>query len=57
LEITRRIIAERLEGRTFQAIAEGLMDDGIHTAYGKNRWFPAEAIKAVTTSDNAAALS
>jgi hypothetical protein len=48
--------SERREGRTFQAIAEGLMADGIPSARGKNRWFPA-TIKAVTTSDNAAALS
>ena len=49
VEITRRIIAERREGRTVQAIAEGVMADGIPTARGKNRWFPA-TIKAVVTS-------
>ena len=32
------------------------MADGIPTARGKNRWFPA-TIKAVVTSDNAAALA
>ena len=37
MQITRRIIIERREGRTFQAIAEGLMADGIPTARGKNR--------------------
>jgi DNA invertase Pin-like site-specific DNA recombinase len=37
LEITRRIIAERAGGRTFQAIADGLMADGISTARGKTR--------------------
>lgn len=56
LEITRRIIAERADGRTFQAIADGLMADGIPTARGKTRWFPA-TIKAVVDSDNAAALT
>jgi DNA invertase Pin-like site-specific DNA recombinase len=56
MEITRRIVTERREGRTFQAIAEGLMADGIPTARGKDRWFPA-TIKAVVTSDNAAALA
>ena len=56
LEITRRIIAERSNGLTFQAIADGLMADGIPTARGKIRWFPA-TIKAVTISDNAAALT
>ncbi len=46
---------ERAEGRAFQAIADGLMADGIPTARGKQRWYPA-TIKAVVTSDNAAAL-
>ena len=55
MEITRRLVTERLEGRTFQAIAEGLMADGIPTARGKTRWYAA-TIKAVVTSDNAAAL-
>ena len=55
LEVTRRIITERANGRTFQAIADGLMADGIPTARGKTRWFPA-TIKAVVTSDNAAVL-
>jgi len=34
-EVTRRIIAERADGLTFQAIADGLMADGIPTARGK----------------------
>jgi DNA invertase Pin-like site-specific DNA recombinase len=55
-EITRRIVAERAEGRTFQAIADSLMADGIPTARGKTQWYPA-TIKAVVTSDNAAALT
>ena len=38
-QITRRIIAERREGRTFQAIADGLMADGIPTARGKTVGF------------------
>jgi Resolvase, N terminal domain len=56
LEVTRRILAERANGRTFQAIADGLMADGILTARGNARWFPA-TIKAVTASDNAAQLA
>jgi len=56
LEVTRRIVTERREGRTFQAIADGLMADGIPTAQGKTRWYAA-TIKAVVTSDNAAALA
>jgi DNA invertase Pin-like site-specific DNA recombinase len=56
LEITRRIIAERAGGRTFQAIADRLMADGIPTARDKTRWFPA-TIKAVVISDNGASLA
>ena len=56
MEVTRRIIDERANGLTFQAIADGLMADGIPTARGKTRWFPA-TIKAVTISHNAAALT
>jgi Recombinase len=56
MQITRRIITERREGRTFQVIAEGLMADGIPTARGKTRWYAA-TIKAVVSSDNAAALA
>ena len=54
MQITRRIIAERGNGRTFQAIGEGLMADGVPTARGQTRWYAA-TIKAVVTSDNAAA--
>ena len=35
LEVTRRILSERAEGRTFQAIADGLVADGIPTARGR----------------------
>ena len=38
LEVTRRIITERAEGRTFQPIADELMAEGIPTARGKHRW-------------------
>lgn len=55
VEITRRIIAERKARRTFQAIADGLITDGVPTARGKARWYPA-TIRSVVTSDNAAAL-
>ena len=56
MQITRRILTERRQGQTFQAIAERLMADAIPTARGKTRWYPA-TIKAVVTSDNAAALA
>lgn len=54
-EITRRIVAERNNGRTFKAIADDLMAEGIPTARGKARWYPA-TIKAVVCSGNAAAV-
>ena len=56
MQITRRIIAERGDVRTFQAIAEGVMADGVPTARGKTRWYVA-TIKVVVNSDNAAALA
>jgi DNA invertase Pin-like site-specific DNA recombinase len=55
-EVTRRIAAERDQGRTFQAIANGLMADEILTSRGKSTWYPA-TIKAVVESDNAVQLT
>ncbi|MHC6215192.1 recombinase family protein [Rhodococcus ruber] len=55
VEVTRRIVTARAEGRTYQAIADGLMADGIPTARGKVKWYPA-TIRAVVESDNAANL-
>jgi hypothetical protein len=37
MAITRRILTERRQGRTFQAIAEALMADGIPTSRGVRR--------------------
>jgi hypothetical protein len=54
-EVTHRIVTERVEGRTFQAIADGLMVDGLPTARGKSCWYPA-TIRAIVTSDNAAPI-
>jgi hypothetical protein len=56
MQITRRIIAELGNGRTFQAIAKLLLADDVPTARGLTRWHAA-TIKAVGTSDNAAALA
>jgi DNA invertase Pin-like site-specific DNA recombinase len=53
--VTRRILAERQQGKTYQAIADRLMADGIPTARGKTTWYPA-TIRAVVTSHNAAKL-
>jgi DNA invertase Pin-like site-specific DNA recombinase len=55
LEVTRRIVSERKRGRTFQAIADGLMIDCILTSRGRDKWYPA-TIKAVLESDNAAVV-
>jgi DNA invertase Pin-like site-specific DNA recombinase len=55
-EVTRRIVEERKRGKTFQAIADGLVDDGIPTSRGRTTWYPA-TIKAVVESKNAAPLS
>jgi hypothetical protein len=56
MQITRRIIAERGDGRTVQAIAEGLMADGVATARGKPGWYAA-TIYAVVTCDSVVALA
>lgn len=53
--LTRRIVRERKEGRTFQAIANSLMAEHILTSRGKRHWYPA-TIRAVVNSDNAAGL-
>jgi DNA invertase Pin-like site-specific DNA recombinase len=55
MEVTRRILSERAAGRTFQAVADGLMADGIPTSRGKTTWYPA-TIKAVCEADHTAEL-
>jgi len=54
-EVTRRIVGERRRGMAFQAIADGLMDDGMLTSRGRKTWYSA-TIKAVVESDNASRL-
>ncbi|MGO9351303.1 MAG: recombinase family protein [Mycobacterium sp.] len=49
------MIDQRRQGKTFQAIADDLMADGITTSRGKAQWYPA-TVKAVTESDNAVML-
>jgi DNA invertase Pin-like site-specific DNA recombinase len=51
-DVTLRILDERRNGCTFQAIADGLMADGVLTSRGKQRWYAA-TIRAVVDSDNA----
>lgn len=53
LELTRRIVSERKSGKTFQAIADGLMGDQILTSRGQRKWYPA-TVRAAFESDNAA---
>ena len=53
MAITRGSSPNAGRAEPFQAIAEGLMADGIPHLRGKTRWYPA-TIKAVVTSDNAA---
>jgi DNA invertase Pin-like site-specific DNA recombinase len=55
LAVTRRIVDQRRQGKTFQAIADELMAVGITTSRGKTQWYPA-TVKAVTESDNALLL-
>ncbi|TSE01966.1 resolvase [Skermania sp. ID1734] len=53
--ITRRIVAERESGESWQAIANRLMADRILTPRGKAMWYPA-SVAAIYNSDNAADL-
>lgn len=49
-----RIVTERDAGTTWQAITEGLMADGVATAQGGARWYPASVRKVYTGQDAAA---
>ncbi|GAA2553732.1 recombinase family protein [Mycolicibacterium diernhoferi] len=49
--VVARILAERREGRTFQAIADGLTADRISTARGRSKWFSA-TVRAITVSQH-----
>lgn len=44
--VLTRIITELSEGRSLRAIAQGLQDDGITTATGGARWYPAQVKRA-----------
>jgi hypothetical protein len=39
--VERRIVQERKAGQTLTQIAEGLDRDGVATAQGGRRWYPA----------------
>lgn len=53
-DVVRRVLTERAEGRTLQAIADGLTADGIATARG-GRW-QAGTVRHVLNSQRAAEL-
>ena len=46
--VVKRIHKERAEGRSFRAIADALDADGVPTAQGGRRWYPATVRYAVT---------
>ena len=48
-DVVARIVHERGRGRTLAAIAGGLNDDGVGTAHGGVRWYPA-TVRAVLGS-------
>ena len=48
-KVVRRIVRERARGRTWSAIADGLNGDGIATAQGGLRWYPA-TVRSVAVS-------
>ena len=53
-DVVARIVTERDAGTTWQAITEGLMADGVATAQGGARWYPASVRKVYTGQDAAA---
>lgn len=48
-DVRSRIVSERAEGKTLQAIADGLNDDQVPTVRGGSKWYPS-TVKAVLTS-------
>jgi DNA invertase Pin-like site-specific DNA recombinase len=51
-KVVERIIRERAKGRTWAAIADGLNADGVPTAQGGLRWYPA-TVRSVAMSNSA----
>lgn len=54
--VVRRIVGEHAAGRGWSAIARGLNADGVPTAQGGARWYPA-SVRKVALGQDAAALS
>lgn len=55
-DVVRRILTERAAGTGYQRIANGLNDDGVPTAQGGAKWYPA-TVRAVLKSQRAADLA
>lgn len=51
MDIVARIIGERVGGKSWSVIAEGLNADGIPTAHGGVRWWPATVRKVAQGQD------
>jgi DNA invertase Pin-like site-specific DNA recombinase len=49
--VLARIESERSSGRTFATIADGLSADGVPTAQGGVRWYPATVRKVLMSSN------
>lgn len=56
LEVVRRIVDARAAGQSYPAIAASLNDDGVPTAHGGARWYPA-TVRNVERGQDAAKLS
>jgi DNA invertase Pin-like site-specific DNA recombinase len=46
-EVVARIVRERRGGASLSAIADGLNDEGVPTAHGGSRWWPATVRKVL----------
>lgn len=55
-EIVRRIFQEYLEGKSYQAIADGLMSDKIKTVTGADKWWDSSITKILTNEKYYGAL-
>lgn len=52
-DVVKRIVREREERRTWQAIADGLNEDAVPTAQGGAKWWPSTVRKAASGQDAA----
>jgi DNA invertase Pin-like site-specific DNA recombinase len=52
-EVVERIVRERQGGASLSTIANGLTDEGVPTAHGGSRWWPATVRKILAGQDAA----